>query len=93
MHNFIQWCAKLMCEILDYIDFDKIKKSKPKWYMEYSDNSNFTFLLTTIAYVASIYGPCAPVFGMKPFHESLNDSINLLTGEKNSKLKDTQCGG
>lgn len=78
--------GELMCEILDYVDFDKIKQSKPKWYMGYSDNSNFTFLLTTIADVASIYGPCAPVFGMRPYHDSLNDSLNILTGKKH-KLK------
>lgn len=74
--------GELMCEIFDYIDFEQIKQTKPKWYMGYSDNSNFTFLLTTIADVASIYGPCAPTFGMTPYHDSLNDSIDLLLGRK-----------
>lgn len=48
-----------MCEILDYVDFDKIRKADPKWYLGYSDNTNFTFLLTTLCDTASIYGPCA----------------------------------
>lgn len=74
--------GELMCEILDDVDFDVIKKAEPKWYMGYSDNTNFTFLLTTICDVASIYGPCAGTFGMEPWHESIQDSFSLLTGKK-----------
>lgn len=74
--------GELMCEILDYVDFEQIKKAEPKWYMGYSDNTNFTFLLTTICDVASIYGPCAPTFGMQPWHPAIFDAFALLTGEK-----------
>lgn len=74
--------GELMCEILDYVDFEQIKHSKPKWFMGYSDNTNFTFLLTTIADIASIYGPCAASFGMEPWHESIQDSLDLLLGKK-----------
>ncbi|MCC8017060.1 MAG: LD-carboxypeptidase, partial [Lachnospiraceae bacterium] len=28
--------GELMCEDLNYLDFDKIAKAKPKWYMGYS---------------------------------------------------------
>lgn len=71
-----------MCEILDYVDFEKIKMNRPKWFMGYSDNTNLTFLLTTICDVASIYGPCAPTFGMEPWHLAIEDSEKLLRGEK-----------
>lgn len=74
--------GELMCEILDYVDFDKIREAKPKWYMGYSDNTNFTFLLTTLCDVASIYGPCAGTFGMEPWHPSVQDAFDLLTGTK-----------
>ena len=73
-----------MCEILDYVDFEKIKAAEPKWYMGYSDNTNFTFLLTTLCDVASIYGPCAGTFGMEPWHPSVQDAFDLMTGEKHS---------
>lgn len=73
--------GELMCEILDYVDFEKIKAAEPKWYMGYSDNTNFTFLLTTICDVASIYGPCAGTFGMEPWHPSVQDAFSLMTGE------------
>lgn len=74
--------GELMCEILDYVDFEKIRKADPKWYLGYSDNTNFTFLLTTLCDTASVYGPCAAAFGMEPLHPSLNDAMQLLRGEK-----------
>ena len=74
--------GELMCEILDYVDFAKLAKEKPKWYMGYSDNTNLTFLLTTLCDTASIYGPCAPAFGMEPWHESISDAMDLLLGKK-----------
>ena len=74
--------GELMCEILDYVDFERIGKADPKWYLGYSDNTNFTFLLTTLCDTASIYGPCAGTFGMEPWHESLSDVMALLRGEK-----------
>lgn len=76
--------GELMCEILDYVDFDRIREAEPKWYMGYSDNTNFTFLLTTLCDVASIYGPCAGAFGMEPWHPAVQDAFDLLTGKKNS---------
>lgn len=76
--------GELMCEILDHVDFDKIREAEPKWYMGYSDNTNFTFLLTTMCDVASIYGPCAGTFGMEPWHPSVQDALDLLTGAKHT---------
>ncbi len=74
--------GELMCTILPYMDFDRIRKATPKWYMGYSDNTNFTFLLTTLCDVAAVYGPCAAAFGMEPYHESLEDALGILQGKK-----------
>lgn len=74
--------GELMCEILDYVDFDKIAKAPPKWYMGYSDNTNMTLLLATLCDTASVYGPCAAAFGMEPRHQALEDAMALLRGEK-----------
>lgn len=73
--------GELMCETLEYIDFEKISMSEPKWYMGYSDNTNFIFLSATICDTAAIYAPCASAFGMEPWHSSLNDTMALLTGK------------
>ena len=79
--------GELMCEILKYIDFEKIRQAKPKWFQGYSDNTNLTYLLTTMCDTASIYGPGAPSFGMRPWHQSQIDSMAILTGER-----DEVCG-
>lgn len=73
--------GELMCEILPYVDFDKISKAPAKWYMGYSDNTNFTFLNATLCDTASIYGPNAGGFGMSRWHPSLRDTWNLLEGK------------
>lgn len=74
--------GELMCEDLEFIDFDRIRQANPKWYMGYSDNTNMTFLLPTLCDVAAIYGPCAPAFGMEPWHPAIEDAWKLLCGEK-----------
>ncbi len=84
--------GELMCEILDHVDFDRIREAKPKWYMGYSDNTNFTFTLTTMCDVASIYGPCASEYGMSPVHGSLEDAANILTGAVNEPPTEAVAG-
>lgn len=74
--------GELMCEVVPYIDFLKLRNASPKWYMGYSDNTNFTFLSATICDTAAIYGPCAAAFGMEPWHESLIHAFELLQGKR-----------
>lgn len=74
--------GELMVEILPYLDFDKIRESEPKFFMGYSDNTNFTFTITTICDIASIYGPHTPSFGMRPIDDSTLDAYSLVKGEK-----------
>lgn len=76
--------GELMCEVLSHMDFERIKKAEPKWYMGYSDNTNFTYLLATLCDTAAIYGPCATAFGMEPWHDSLRDALGLLTDEQDT---------
>lgn len=73
--------GELMCEVLPFVDFGRIAKAAPKWYMGFSDNTNLTFLLPTLCDTAAVYGPCAPSFGMEPWHPVLWDAWNLLTGK------------
>lgn len=74
--------GELMCEILEYVDFEAVKQASPKWYMGYSDNTNMTFLLATLCDTASVYGPGAAGFGMEPWHSSLEDALAILMGKK-----------
>ena len=72
--------GETMCEDLSFVDWDELKKADPRWFMGYSDNTNFTYLLTTICDTASIYGPCISGFAMHTRHESLDQAESLLTG-------------
>lgn len=76
--------GELMCEVLPYIDFAAIAAAEPKWYMGYSDNTNFTFLSATLCDTAAVYGPCAGTFGMEPWHPAVQDAFDLLCGERDS---------
>ena len=74
--------GELMCETMDYVDFAKIANANPKWYMGYSDNTNFVFPLTTMYDTAAVYGPNAKAFGMEPWHEAIADAMDILRGQK-----------
>lgn len=76
--------GELMCTILDFVDFDLIQKKEAKWFMGFSDNTILTFLLPTICDTAAIYGPCAPAFGMEPWHPVVFDALRLLKGEQSA---------
>lgn len=74
--------GELMCEILDYVDFEQIAAEPPKWFMGYSDNTNLTFLLPILCDTTAIYAPCAPTFGMREWHPAIQDAYDLLCGKK-----------
>ncbi len=73
--------GELMCEVVPHLDFAKLKEAKPKWYMGFSDNTNFTFLSTILMDTAAVYGPCASAFGMEPWHTSIGDAWDLFCGK------------
>lgn len=74
--------GELQCESLPYIDFDLLRNAEPKWFNGFSDNTNYTFLVTTLLDTASIYGHCAGAFGMYNWHQSIMDDYLLFSGEK-----------
>ena len=45
-----------MCEMIENLDFEEIKKLKSTWFQGYSDNTYLEFLLTTSCDIATIYG-------------------------------------
>ncbi|MBQ6843849.1 MAG: LD-carboxypeptidase [Agathobacter sp.] len=76
--------GELMCEVVPYMDFEQMKKATPKWYVGFSDNTNFVFLSTILMDTAAIYGPCASTFGMEPWHDAVQDVWDLLHGKINT---------
>ena len=73
--------GELMNETIDHVDWERIRQAPPKWFAGYSDNTNFSFLLTTLLDTASLYAPNGPSFGMEPLHKSLSDLYGVLRGE------------
>ena len=73
--------GELMCEILEHVDFEKIRKADPKWVMGYSDITNIVYPLLTLCDTASVYGPCANNFGFCKLHECVTSSMNILCGK------------
>ncbi len=76
--------GELMCEILPYVDFDRIAEAAPKWFMGYSDNTNLTFLLNTLCDTASIYSVCASKFSPRDRHKCVDDAFDILCGRRSS---------
>lgn len=73
--------GNLLYEILDDIDFNSLKDLEPTYFMGYSDNTNISFLLTTLIDVASIYGYNAPEFGSLELNNSMLNQLFLMKGE------------
>lgn len=73
--------GEFMSEILRYIDFEKIKNAKPKWFIGYSDNTCLTYTLTTLCNIETIYGLNFPaMFNLKS--QEVKNMMRILKGEK-----------
>ncbi len=75
--------GELMCETISNVDFEELKNCPPKWFIGYSDNTNFVFPLVTISNTQAIYGPCISGFA-KDWEETEKDSFAILEGTKSS---------
>ena len=72
--------GEIMCEILEYINFDELKNIKPKWFIGYSDNTNMILPLATKLNMESIYGPCAPSLYINEYE--VKETIEMLKGKR-----------
>ena len=68
-------------EILPYLDFERLTKSKNKIFQGFSDNTCISFLFATICEKISIYGQNFGTFGMNRWHKSILDNYNFLLGK------------
>lgn len=71
-----------LCEMLDYLDFDKIKALKPKWMQGYSDITGISYLFNTILDIPTMYCQTIKDYAMKPLHRSLVDSLEIEKGNE-----------
>lgn len=74
--------GEFMTEILPYVDFEKLKSAKPKYFIGFSDNTTLTYTLAVNSDVAAIYGNHFPEYGMSKWHETLNEQYEFLLGKR-----------
>ena len=87
LNNKVKWiiCATggdFILEVLPYFNYKNIVNN-PKWIQGYSDITAILYILTTKYDIATIYGYNIATFGMKNWHKSIYDNINLLEGNIN----------
>ena len=70
-----------LVEMLDFLDWEKLKNIEPKWTQGYSDITSISFLFNTILDVPSIYCQTIKDYAMKPLHKSLTDALNIAQGK------------
>ena len=70
------------CEMLDSLDFEYLKNTKPKWLQGFSDITNLGFVFTTNLDIATIYGENIRDYGMNELYKNLTDSIELMSGKE-----------
>ena len=69
-----------LIEILEYLDFEKIKSLKPKWMQGYSDITGINYLFNTILEIPSIYCQTIKDYAMKPLYRNLTDALKIASG-------------
>ena len=70
--------GEVMIEMLEYVDFDIIKKSN-SIFVGFSDNTNLTYTITTILDKETIYGVSAPALSTIEY-DSL-DTLEMINGK------------
>jgi len=81
--------GEILMEILPYLDFDRIKNSKPKWIQGFSDPSLLNYLITTKLNIATINSVNFKSFGMEPWHDTISKNIEFLKDP--SELRQKSC--
>ena len=71
-----------LCEMIEYLDFEKIKNLEPKWLQGYSDITGISFLFNTILDIPTMYFQTVKDYAMKPLHKSLIDALEIESGNE-----------
>lgn len=71
-----------LMEMLDYLDFDKLKNSTPKWTQGFSDITHLSFLLNTICDMPSMYCENVKDYGASTIYHNLIDALKIESGEE-----------
>ena len=74
--------GEFLCEMLDFLDFDRIRKSKPKWIQGYSDITGLSFTFNTILDIPTMYCQTVKDYAMRPLFRNLTDCLEIESGNE-----------
>lgn len=74
--------GEFMMEILPYLNEERLKKSSPKLFVGFSDNTILCHTLLTWLDTASVYHYTVKYFAQKKWHKSVKDGFDFITGKK-----------
>lgn len=71
-----------LCEMLDYLDWEKIKNLPPKWMQGYSDITGISYLFNTMLDIPTMYCQTIKDYAMKPLFRNLTDALAIMSGKE-----------
>lgn len=71
-----------LIDMLEELDFEKLKNTKPKWTQGFSDITTLSFLLNTILDIPSMYCESVKDYAMKPLYKNLTDALDIMSGKQ-----------
>lgn len=70
-----------LMEMLDELDFEKLRNMPSKWTQGFSDITHLSFLLNTICDIPSMYCEAVKDYAMNPLYPNLANAFKILKGE------------
>lgn len=71
-----------LIDMLDELDFEKLKTTKPKWTQGFSDITTLSFLLNTILDIPSMYCENVKDYAMQPLYPNLTNALDIISGKQ-----------
>lgn len=74
-----------LCEMLDYLDWEKLKNLPPKWMQGYSDITGISYLFNTKLDIPTLYCQTIKDYAMNPLFRNLTDALDIMSGKEISQ--------
>lgn len=71
-----------LIEMLDFLDWEKLRKLPPKWTQGFSDITGISFLLNTILEIPSMYCESVKDYAMDPLYPNLLNALLIEQGKE-----------
>lgn len=71
-----------LCEMIDYLDWEKLKTLPPKWMQGYSDITGISYLFNIKLDIPTLYSQTIKDYAMNPLFRNLTDSLDIMSEKK-----------